>query len=85
MKTPTTKPQRKKIYRAAALYFFKSKYNATGFCNYLFIKHRELQWEIDSFPEYLLFENNYCNYYYFTTVTQTDRINALLLAAEMCN
>ena len=93
-----TKQQRKEVYLKAAEFFSKiqgknywSYFGAEGFCDYLKLGQLE-----GKYPEYQLFKPNGIGRYEYwfnsrnhnkfgAKIDQTDRIHALLLAAEMCN
>ena len=88
-----TKKQRKEIYLKAAKFFIRKKkidigYGCTGFCDFLnrYIDLQEFL-NITDFPEYRLFKPRKFNLYWFKHDIEgmNARINALLLAAEMCN
>ena len=96
-----TKKQRKEVYLRAVEYFSKiheknywSHFDAEGFCD--FIKEYEDEDCCIKYLEYQLFKpKNIAKFEYYFNVRnkngygakleQTDRITALLLAAEMCN
>lgn len=92
-----TKKQRKEVYLRAVEYFNKihgknyGNVMYVGFCDYL--ERYENEQNCNRYIEYKLFKpkKRMCEFQYWFDAKkedkseQTDRINALLLAAEMCN
>lgn len=87
--------ERKKIYLAAAKYYLKLQGDdwwtaiySEGFCDYC-DEYTRFYFNSDTFPEYELFRGFnswfFDRYDYDYKVDNTDRIHALLLAAEMCS
>lgn len=91
-----TNQQKQKIYLEAAKYFSKLQnkdywhyYEAEGFCDFVQNKKRI---NCSEFQEYQLFKPKVVKPYSYwfdvkkeNKIEQTDRVYALLLAAEMCN
>ena len=84
-----TKKERKKVYLKAAKFFIKKKdigRGCTGFCDFIG-DLPDKYWNCKSYTEYQLFKPRKFNLYWFKhdKENMNARINALLLAAEMCN
>ena len=82
-----TNKQKQKIYLKAARFFERKKdigWGCAGFCDFI---ESYFDKNIFDFPEYRLFKPKKYNLYWFlhTEEGKYERINALLLAAEMCN